>query len=97
MPVKGSYATNCKRGHPYSGDNLYVRPDNKRRHCRACWRAYRRTPAGLKTARKASARYHARHPDKERERYRRYYQANKERVRAYHKERYRAAPKGATP
>lgn len=26
--------THCPKGHPYSGDNLYVR--NGRRHCRAC-------------------------------------------------------------
>lgn len=30
-PVK----THCKRGHPLSGDNLYVSPSG-RRHCRAC-------------------------------------------------------------
>ena len=27
--------THCPHGHPYSGDNLYVRPDGNRR-CRAC-------------------------------------------------------------
>ena len=26
----------CKRGHPMSGSNLYIRPDNGERQCRAC-------------------------------------------------------------
>lgn len=30
--------THCPKGHPYSGDNLYVSPDG-RRHCRECGRA----------------------------------------------------------
>jgi len=29
--------THCPQGHPYSGDNLYLR--NGRRHCRACLKA----------------------------------------------------------
>jgi len=33
----GGHRTHCKRGHPYSGDNLYVYPDG-RRLCRACAR-----------------------------------------------------------
>lgn len=33
-PVK----THCHRGHPLSGDNLYVTPDGTRRNCRACCR-----------------------------------------------------------
>lgn len=28
--------THCKRGHPLSGDNLWVSPNGKRRMCRAC-------------------------------------------------------------
>jgi hypothetical protein len=28
-------ATHCPQGHPYSGDNLYVRPNGKRQ-CRTC-------------------------------------------------------------
>ena len=28
--------THCKRGHPFSGDNLYVDPGRQSRHCRAC-------------------------------------------------------------
>ncbi len=32
--------THCKRGHPLSGDNLYIHPTRGRRHCKACaaWR-----------------------------------------------------------
>ena len=30
--------THCKHGHPYSGDNLYVRADNQR-DCRICMKA----------------------------------------------------------
>jgi DNA-binding XRE family transcriptional regulator len=29
-------ATHCPKGHPYSGDNLYVRPDGKGRGCKIC-------------------------------------------------------------
>lgn len=28
--------THCKRGHPLSGANAYIRPDNGIRQCRAC-------------------------------------------------------------
>ncbi len=28
--------THCHKGHPYSGDNLYVPPDGSRRECRQC-------------------------------------------------------------
>lgn len=31
-----TYRATCWRGHPMSGDNLYVFPDGRRRHCRAC-------------------------------------------------------------
>ncbi|MGH3029279.1 MAG: HNH endonuclease signature motif containing protein [Gaiellaceae bacterium] len=45
--------THCKRGHPLSGNNLYVRP-NGSRHCRACarerTRAYARTTKGREAA-----------------------------------------------
>ncbi len=35
--------THCKRGHPLSGDNLYVPPKRPRqRHCRACADALKR-------------------------------------------------------
>lgn len=34
--------THCKRGHPLSGDNLYVMPRTGRRQCRACHRARQR-------------------------------------------------------
>jgi len=30
--------THCKRGHPFSGDNLYISPGSKRRFCRECHR-----------------------------------------------------------
>lgn len=30
--------THCKRGHPLSGDNLYMAPNKSKRHCRACRR-----------------------------------------------------------
>ena len=29
--------THCPKGHPYSGDNLHIKPNGKR-HCRACHR-----------------------------------------------------------
>lgn len=31
-----SYKTHCKYGHPYSGTNLYKRPDGKGRDCKIC-------------------------------------------------------------
>lgn len=34
-----SRATHCPQGHPYHGDNLYVRPSNNGRECRTCRRA----------------------------------------------------------
>lgn len=30
--------THCKNGHPFSGDNLYIRKSNKQRCCRKCQR-----------------------------------------------------------
>lgn len=38
MPAKGFVKTHCKHGHPYSGDNLRIKPNGKR-ECRACARA----------------------------------------------------------
>ncbi len=45
--------THCPQGHPYSGDNLYVRPNGKGRDCRKCkalrmnrYRAARRIKEG---------------------------------------------------
>jgi hypothetical protein len=35
----GSTPDTCKRGHPMSGENLYVSPDGKQRACRECGRA----------------------------------------------------------
>ena len=31
-----STRTECKFGHPYSGDNLYMRPDGRGRECKIC-------------------------------------------------------------
>jgi hypothetical protein len=31
--------TECKRGHPLSGENLYIEPNGRRRICRICDRA----------------------------------------------------------
>jgi hypothetical protein len=31
--------THCPKGHPYSGENLYVAPSNGKRYCRECTRA----------------------------------------------------------
>jgi hypothetical protein len=31
--------TNCRNGHPFSGENLRIRPNGKR-NCRACYRKY---------------------------------------------------------
>jgi hypothetical protein len=32
--------THCMQGHPFSGDNLYVRPSNGRRICKTCQLGY---------------------------------------------------------
>jgi len=45
-PQKNSMKTSCKRGHPFSGPNLQLRPDGRRR-CLACTRALRRGLLGL--------------------------------------------------
>jgi hypothetical protein len=37
--------THCKRGHPLSGANLYLRPDRKGRMCRICRSAAQRATA----------------------------------------------------
>jgi hypothetical protein len=34
--------THCLRGHPLSGENLYVTPDGKHSHCRECKRETKR-------------------------------------------------------
>lgn len=39
--------THCPRGHPYSGDNLHMRPNGSRR-CRACHRLEQRRYASVK-------------------------------------------------
>jgi hypothetical protein len=31
--------THCKNGHPFSGDNLFLRPGGRGRGCRACQKA----------------------------------------------------------
>jgi hypothetical protein len=28
--------THCEKGHPFSGENLYINPNNNKRICRAC-------------------------------------------------------------
>lgn len=44
-----NHATHCPKGHPYSGANLYLRPDGKGRGCRTCLRdAQRLEPAEKK-------------------------------------------------
>lgn len=35
---KNTKKTHCDRGHPFSGDNLYLRPDNGKRQCKRCQR-----------------------------------------------------------
>lgn len=30
--------THCPKGHPYSGDNLYIAPGSNKRHCKECRR-----------------------------------------------------------
>lgn len=34
--AKHARKTHCIHGHPLTGENLYVRPDNEGRQCRAC-------------------------------------------------------------
>lgn len=33
--AKNKYKTHCARGHPYSGNNLYIKPNNQR-DCKMC-------------------------------------------------------------
>jgi len=35
-PAQMRAITHCPQGHPYSGDNLYIRPGNGYRQCREC-------------------------------------------------------------
>lgn len=44
--------THCPRGHPYSGDNLYILPGSGGRVCRTCQRASYRRYVERKRARK---------------------------------------------
>ena len=41
--------THCPQGHPYAGENLYVRPDGRRK-CRACQRDHDRADRARKRA-----------------------------------------------
>lgn len=38
-PDKGWRLTHCKRGHPYSGPNVWFSVNGLRRQCKACWAA----------------------------------------------------------
>ena len=40
IPARNAAKTHCLRGHPFSGDNLWLEKDG-RRHCRACRRVRR--------------------------------------------------------
>jgi len=55
--------THCPQGHPYSGDNLYIRPDTGVSQCKACGAArneiYRKTPRGKQVNQEAVRRYDA--------------------------------------
>jgi len=37
---KNAKKTECPRGHPYAGENLYVCPSSGHRHCRECSRIF---------------------------------------------------------
>jgi hypothetical protein len=58
---------NCKRGHPRIPENIYVRPSDGARQCRACRKIrkakhdaiYRNTPKGRASRQKAQAQYEA--------------------------------------
>lgn len=53
IAAAGASKTHCPRGHPYSGDNLYVVPSRGHRQCRMCLRAKeRRRPPRLHRAQK---------------------------------------------
>lgn len=41
LAAQNARKTHCKRGHPLSGDNLYIKPDGSGRNCRACLRSTR--------------------------------------------------------
>ncbi len=43
--------THCPQGHPYSGDNLYIRPGTTNRRCKACRELSRLGPGYSKTTR----------------------------------------------
>lgn len=63
---RGAEVTHCPKGHPYSGENLYVKP-NGRRECRQCVRdasARYREKKGTagKTPRKSSLGQYPRKP-----------------------------------
>ena len=40
--LNGQWKTHCKRGHPLSGDNLYIDPSSGFRQCKACCRERQR-------------------------------------------------------
>ena len=46
--------THCPQGHPYAGENLYVRPNGKR-DCRTCQRAHYARKRAKATAEQAAA------------------------------------------
>ncbi len=37
-PARNARKTECMRGHPLSGENLYINPSSGYRHCRECAR-----------------------------------------------------------
>lgn len=44
--LRAQLQTHCKRGHPLSGDNLYVAPGTRLRNCKTCTRAKCRRQMG---------------------------------------------------
>lgn len=40
--IRRARRSSCKRGHPWSPENTYIRPDTGTRQCRACGRERRR-------------------------------------------------------
>lgn len=55
--------THCPKGHPYSGPNLYVRPDGYR-DCKTCAQQRREPPAGhLEERRRAISKMLSEHPE----------------------------------
>lgn len=75
-PMKHNEKTECPKGHPYAGDNLYITRKGYRM-CKTCvYARVNATPLALRAERQK--RYRAANPEASRESCRRWYAAHKE-------------------